>query len=155
KELPKELPKRVVQKKEKVMAEIIQEERSKPAEISASVIKEVVDASAPEIDSSDIFLKQLLKFFQKNSIRVLEQKVIKKKADYEFIVELNSVVGSLTYFCKAKNKKRIGDGDISSAFVQGQLKKLPVLFVAPGELSRQAQVIAKELKGVAVKKLDG
>ena len=94
-----------------------------------------------------------MKFFQKNSITVIEQTVIRKKSDYEFIIELNSAVGSLTYFCKAKNKKRVSEGDLSSAFVQGQIKKLPVILLAPGELTKQAKEIAKELKGVAVKKL--
>ncbi len=162
--IQKDTPKKIVPRKEKD-AEPVREDLFAAVENTAGIkdIKDNICAGAAQeqavsfvpADSSDVFLKQLLSFFQKNSIRVIEQKVIKKKADYEFIVELNSVVGSLTYFCKAKNKKRVSEGDLSSAFVQGQLKKLPVLVITPGELTKQAQEIAKVLKGVAVKMLDG
>lgn len=136
--------------------ESVQEQPSpKPAPRQVEQKKLVEKAQVPRtaIDASDPFLKQLLKFFQKNNISVIEQKLIKKKSDYEFIIELSSAVGSLTYFCKAKNKKRVSEGDLSSAFVQGQLKKLPVILLSPGELTKQAKDISKELKGVAVKKL--
>ena len=165
KEIVREIQKKapVQQKKERIEKEKIEKreetkiKEEKPAFIAEtkSAIKAAAESYMPGIDTSDPFLRQLMKFFQKNNIKVLEQKTVKKKTDYEFIVELNSVVGSLTYFCKAKNKKRVSEADLSSAFVQGQLKKLPVLVIAPGELTKQAQDIAKELKGIAVKMLDG
>lgn len=160
KELVKEIQKKAPAQQKRERIEKSAETKGKEekpvfiAEMS-SVIKAVAEAYVPSSDASDPFLGRLLKFFQKNNIKVLEQKAVKKKTDYEFIVELNSVVGSLTYFCKAKNKKRVSEADLSSAFVQGQLKKLPVLVIAPGELTRQAQDLAKELKGIAVKVLDG
>lgn len=165
KEIIREIQKKAPaqQKRERIEKEKIEKreetkaKEEKPAFIAetSSAIKAAAESYVPSVDTSDPFLRQLMKFFQKNNIKVLEQKTVKKKTDYEFIVELNSVVGSLTYFCKAKNKKRVSEADLSSAFVQGQLKKLPVLVIAPGELTKQAQEIAKELKGIAVKMLDG
>ncbi len=165
KELVREIQKKapVQQKRERIEKEKIEkitetkvkEEKQAFVAEMPSAIKAAAESYVPGFDSSDPFLRQLMRFFQKNNIKVLEQKTVKKKTDYEFIVELNSVVGSLTYFCKAKNKKRVSEADLSSAFVQGQLKKLPVLVIAPGELTKQAQEIAKELKGIAVKMLDG
>ena len=65
-----------------------------------------------------------------------------------------SAVGSLIYYCKARSKKRISDSDLSSAFVQGQLKKLPVLFLTKGELTKKAkEMLSKEFKSIKIKKI--
>ena len=72
----------------------------------------------------------------------------------DFVLEIPSVVGSLQYYCKARNKKRIGDSDLSAAYVKGQFRKLPVLVLSPGELSTKAQeMLAKELNSVTFKKI--
>jgi len=58
-------------------------------------------------------------------------------------VDVPSPVGKLSYFCRANNKKRVADPDLASAFVQGQFKKLPVLFITPGKLTKKAQGMLK------------
>ena len=98
-------------------------------------------------------MQQLLAFFTANNITVLEQVVLKKKNEYDFVVQLTSPVGQLHYYCKAKNKAKVGEADLSHAFVQGQLKKLPVLFLSPGSLTKPAQELLKELKGLTVKQV--
>ncbi len=103
--------------------------------------------------TDDPFLSQLLSFFAVNNISVLEQVVLKKKSEYDFLVQLSSPVGLLNYYCKAKNKAKVGEADLSHAFVQGQLKKLPVLFLSPGQLTKPAQELMKELKGLTVKQV--
>ena len=84
-----------------------------------------------------------------------DYEVIRKKSEIDFIIKVPSVVGTLDYYCKAKNKKRVSDGDLSAAFVQGQLKKLPVLMVITGELTKKAQeLLNTEFKnGLVVKKI--
>jgi len=108
-------------------------------------------ASAPITD--DAFLSQLLAFFAGNNITVLEQVVLKKRAEYDFVLQLTSPVGQLHYYAKAKNKAKVGEADLSHAYVQGQIKKLPVLFLAPGVLTKPAQELLKELKGLTVKQV--
>jgi len=120
------------------------------------VVPAPVAAPAPQASvavGDDPFLQQLLGFFAGNNIAVLEQVVLKKKSEYDFIVQLSSPVGQLHYYCKAKNKAKVGEADLSHAFVQGQLKKLPVLFLAPGALTKPAQDLLKELKGMTVKQV--
>ncbi len=105
-------------------------------------------------DKEDDFQKDILGFFDKNKITVISSEVIKKDSDIDFILEIPSVMGSLQYYCKAKNKKRISDSDLSNAYVKGQFKKLPVIVLSPGELSAKAQeLINKELKNLTFKKL--
>lgn len=123
--------------------------------------REAVPAGAPagrrrktaKTLSPDEFLNHVHSFFSSNKIEVLEQIAIKKKSEYDFIIKLDSTVGALTYYCKAKNKKSLAESDVSHAFVQGQLRKLPVLLVTTGDLTRQAGLLAQDLKGLTVKKI--
>ncbi len=105
-------------------------------------------------ETEDMFLKDILKFFEKNKIGVINTETIKKNSEIDFIVEIPSVVGNLQYYCKAKNKKRVSDSDLSNAYVKGQFKKLPIIVIAPGDLSAKAQDMAgKELKNLTFKKI--
>jgi len=102
----------------------------------------------------DIFLKDLMKFFEKNNIKIINTETIKRNSEIDFIVEIPSVVGNLQYYCKAKNKKRVSDSDLSNAYVKGQFKKLPVIVLSPGELSSKAQdILKRELNNITFKKI--
>jgi len=92
-------------------------------------------------------------FFTQNNIALLEKTAVKKKIEFDLLVELPSPVGKLTYFCKVRSKKRISDADISAAYVQGQLKKLPVLFLTDGQLTKKAQELITQLRGITVKQI--
>lgn len=103
---------------------------------------------------NDRFLNDINKFFGKNNINVISSELIKKNSEIDFIIEIPSVVGSLQYYCKAKDKKRISDSDLSNAYVKGQFKKLPVIFISSGELSAKAEeMIKKELSNLTFKKI--
>lgn len=105
-------------------------------------------------DKEDIFLRDAIKFFEKNKINIISTEVIKKNSEVDFIVELPSVVGNLQYYCKARNKKRVSNSDLSNAYVKGQFKKLPVLVISTGDLSSKAQeMLAKELNNITFKKI--
>lgn len=103
----------------------------------------------------DEFFDQLTGFFKEKKIEIDKYEIVRKKAEIDFILRLPSVVGNLHYYCKAKNKKKISDGDLSSAFVQGQLKKLPVLMLVTGELTKKAEeLLNTEFKtSLVVKKI--
>ncbi len=128
----------------------IQEEIQKPKDR----IKAARKYAPRQKDKEDEFLKDIIKFFEKNKINVVNTEVVKKNLEINFIIELPSVVGNLQYYCRAKNKKRISDSDLSNAYVKGQFKKLPVIFLAPGELSAKAkEIIGKELNNLTFKKI--
>lgn len=105
-------------------------------------------------EKEDLFLKDLTRFFEKNKIKIITSETVKRNSEIDFVVEIPSVVGNLQYYCKARNKKRISDSDLSTAYVKGQLRKLPVLVLSPGELSAKAQeMLAKELSNLTFKKV--
>jgi hypothetical protein len=110
-------------------------------------------APKPAAEPAGDFWEKLHGFFAQSSITLQEKTVIKKKTDFDLLVELPSPVGTLAYYCKARSKKKITDADISAAYVQGQIKKLPVIFITDGELTKQAQAILGQLKGITVKQV--
>ena len=102
----------------------------------------------PELKSA--FLDEVLAFFRRKGILVLEQSIIKPSSEVDFVVSIPTQVGNLCYYCKAKFKRRIADSDLSSDFVQAQLKRLPALFVAKGDMTKKAaEMLEKDFKGIS------
>lgn len=102
----------------------------------------------------DEFVEMLMDFFNENKIEVTQSEVIKKGTEIDFLLGVDSAVGKVMYYCKARKKKRINEGDLSVAFIQGQFRKLPVLFLTTGDFDNKAQeMLKKEFKTIAVKKL--
>jgi hypothetical protein len=97
------------------------------------------------------FLNTISNYFNRNKINTLSKEII-RKTEIDFIVQVPSAVGNLEYYCKAKNKKKINDADLASAFAQGQLRKLPVLIITNGELTKRAkEMLQKDFKGIGIK----
>ncbi|MBU4493396.1 MAG: hypothetical protein KKA61_03420, partial [Nanoarchaeota archaeon] len=146
-----------------VQETITSKEQEKPRKEQKEIKREELKERLPEkeekktfIDKTaeDAFLNEIKGFLEKNNIELIEEKIVKKKSDLDLVIEVPSAVGSLTYYCKAKSKKRISDSDLSSAFVQGQLKKLPVLFLIKGDLTKKAkEMLSKEFKNIKIKKI--
>lgn len=105
-------------------------------------------------EPNDKFFRKIKTFFDENKIHIVSHKVIRKESDIEFTVEIPSTVGKLAYFCKAKDKQRCNEGDLSAAYVQSQSKKLPILFITTGELTKKAQdILRNEFKSMTIRQL--
>ena len=151
--------------KDDFIPEIVKIEKVQKQEIREKIEEKPIEAIKKETkpkeirkykprDKEDDFLKDVMKFFEKNNINVISSEIIKKSSEIDFIVEIPSVVGNLQYYCKARNKKKISDSDLSNAYVKGQLKRLPVLVLSPGDLSAKAQeMIGRELNNLTFKKV--
>jgi hypothetical protein len=99
------------------------------------------------------FYEQAKSFLDRNNIKIIEEKML-KKGEIDFIVEIPTHLGNLRYFAKAKNKKKINDSDLSSVFVLGQSKRMPVLFLSNGELTKKAeQMLNLEFSGMKFNKI--
>lgn len=120
--------------------------------VSVSDEQKTISEDIPDFD--DAFFRQLKSFFNKNNINLKQAVMIRKNSDYEFVVELNTPFGATEYFCKAKSKKKCNEGDLSSAYLQGQNKRMPTVFITTGEITKKAKAKAKdEYKGLLVKEL--
>ena len=85
---------------------------------------------------SSLFAK---KYFQGNEVYVISQDSIRKGKEINFVVDIPTVLGKLRYFVKVRSKKSISDKDIQSAWDEGNKKKLPVLFLTDGSLTKKAE----------------
>lgn len=134
-ELPKTEPKK----------EIPTREPEKKEEMQQTLKKEKV-----VVEESDL-LSKIKRIFNEKQIEIIETQTLRKNSDIEMIIRIPSQVGRLNYFCKIRNKKKSNDKDLSSAYVQGEMKKLPVLYVITGELTKKAEaMLEKEFKMISI-----
>ena len=97
---------------------------------------------------ADEFAQSIEKFFAKSGIVMKEQNIIKKNTEIEYVIAIPSVFGNLEYYCRAKNKKKLTDSDVSNAYVQGNFRKIPVILLSNGELNKKGAEVLGSLKGV-------
>lgn len=136
-------------------AKEIEPKKHQEEQKSESVEKENVEENKSQPErTDDEFLNKLNRFFSRKEIDVHKTTVIRKNTEAEFFLAIPSSVGKLTYYCKAKNKKRINDSDLAAAYVQGEVNKLPVLFLITGDLTKKAkQMLGSQFKNVRVAKV--
>jgi len=159
--LKKEMPKEESEKKEvkeKPKKEIKKEPEKKVKEEPKKEIKKEpekqtkLETKKPE--KIDEFYGLVNNYFTENRIRVMEEKIIRKNSEYEFVIEIPSALGELKYFVKAKNKKKIGDAELNMSYTLGEKKKLPTIFISTGELTKKAEkYLDAELKGLRFKRI--
>ncbi len=143
---------------EEIKAEKKQAEAKEPAEKPEKTGKEIqqelgIDLEALEKEK-DPFFKKIFAYCKEYDIMIKEYGILRKKSDIELFLVVPSRIGSQEYYCKAKSKKKVNDGDLSSAYIHGQAKKLPVIFLTRGELTKKAkEMLSKDFKGMIVKKI--
>lgn len=130
-------------------------QRELPAKPVEPRKKETVSKPTSIIESKDdAFIALIQKFFDKKEIDVHKSTIIRKNTEAEFFVAIPSSVGKLTYYCKAKKKQRITDSDLASAYVQGEINKLPVLFITTGDLTKKAkEMLNTQFKNIRITKV--
>jgi len=77
-------------------------------------------------------------FFEKLNVKVKSKEMVRKDAEHNFIIEVPGSMGSITYFCKAKSKIRCDEKDLSIAYMEAQIKKLPLLFLYSKSVTKKA-----------------
>jgi hypothetical protein len=126
---------------------------SLPHPVAPAQIQSALDPLAQF--SEDLFFKKVQAQLQSRTVSIISASCNKRGSDYDMIISMLSPLGSMTMHCKALNKKKINEGDLSAAFIQAQFKHLPGVLVTPGELTKRAQFfLESQLKGLAVTKID-
>jgi hypothetical protein len=93
----------------------------------------------PKRKGEDTLLPRVEAFFRKRNITIESKETIRKNSEMNFILTVPSEIGNITYFCKVKDKKRCDDKDVSSAYMEGQMKKLPTILLYTNELHKKAE----------------
>jgi len=87
-------------------------------------------------------------YFTKHDFSIVVEESVRKNREHSYVARIPSQIGKLDFYVKIKNKKVITPTDLSLAYSEGQLKKLPVLFISNGVLTKKAQEnLAKQFKG--------
>ncbi|MBT4334536.1 hypothetical protein HOD61_01845 [archaeon] len=119
----------IQQKEEKPLA---------PPEQKEEIAKER-DIQPIEEVKTNTGVKEIDSYFSENKMYVISKDVVRKERELNFVVDLPSNIGRLRYFVKFKAKKNINDADLISASDEARSKKLPVLFLSNGDLTKKAQ----------------
>ncbi|MBW3023174.1 hypothetical protein KY308_03655 [Candidatus Woesearchaeota archaeon] len=149
KEIAEKVPVKEVQETKKAVEPQtkLEKKEEEPKKTEKEAIKEDFTENKPELKGSDSFVDKIIKFLKEKDILIKDIQVKKKNSEIDLILSVPSMVGSLEYYCRAKNKSRVNDADLSAAYVQGQIKKLPVMLLTPGSLTKKAeQLLEKEVK---------
>ena len=132
---------------EEVKEEIVVAQVAQKKEIKE--VKERKQKVMKEFDSG-----KLDDYFSKNKIIVLDKEVIKKNKEIDFLLEISSSVGKINFYAKFLDKGKVNEGDLSLAYHKGQNRKLPVMVLSTGELTKSAKsYLEKELKGLVFRKV--
>lgn len=153
KETVKDEQKQEKSEKEKVIG--VQQTLVKKEEIQPSGHtfdnQEVLDYARIWDDADSKFIQKLKDYFKMKNIGLVEVKINRKDTDIEFTLNIESSIGKMLYFCKAKNKKKVTDGDLSSAYMLGQASRLPTVFIMTGDMTKKAkEMLPTQLKGLAI-----
>lgn len=138
------IPLEVVIEKPKIAEKIIEPPKIINREIQEKIIEKPTGEFEEEIHS----------YFKKKGISILEKDIIRRQTEIDFIIKIPSPAGDLTYYCKARNKQKLNDKDLSAAYVESQEKKLPVLFLITGELTKKAtEMLQTKFRSITVNQL--
>lgn len=133
-------------KTEKVKVEKIKEEKPKEEEVK------IKQEKAREINIKEESSDHIGSFFVNSQVDILDQKIIKKNKEINYIAGINTDLGKGIFFLKYKDKRKISEADLSLAMHEAG--KLPLIFLSTGELNKKArELLGTEFKGVIFKKI--
>jgi hypothetical protein len=117
----------------------------------AEIPEEKQTQLAPANNISDKLFNKVKLYLDKEKIVVKGVEIIRSGKELEMIISIPSGIGKLNYYARIKDKKKCNDADLSVAFVQGQLKHLPVVFMTTGEITKKARdLLDSDFKSMAV-----
>ncbi len=125
--------------------EIIVEEKPKSIvkqRIEQKLLEPKIKKEVKKIDTN--FYNSIMEFMKSNKVEILKEEIVKKNKEFDFVVNINSGFGKLRYLIKAKNKPLINEADVSMAFSEGQIKKMPVILLANGKTNKKANLLIEQ-----------
>lgn len=145
----------MLKKEIEMLKQQIQSKTKKEKVTKDKKLEDFAEAPALEVEmKKDAFLAEVINFCKKNRIEIIDWKIKKRNSEIDMTVRMSSPVGQAEYFCRAKNKKKINEGDLSTTFIHAQNMKLPAILLSTGDLSKKAEsVLSTELKGMLFKRI--
>ncbi len=132
---------------------------------AASAAQSSASASAPQslqaalgslqpLPTNDDFFTLVHSKLAEKQVAVSSATVVKKNSELDLLISMPTPFGHVTYYAKAKKKKKSTDADLSAVYVKGQMLHLPTAYISLGELTKKAQEMQKtDFAGVLVVRL--
>lgn len=133
-------PKKVIKEKQSTL------EKKKP----------VLQKIKEKILLKDGFHSEIGAYCEQLDILIEDTDIVRKNSEVNMTVLVPTVVGSVKFYCKAKSKRKCDEKDLSSAYMEAQIKKLPLLFLYSHEINKKAQDMLDSgaFENVALRKID-
>jgi hypothetical protein len=84
------------------------------------------------------FCQKIIEIIKKNNWQIIEEIEAKKK-EYNALIQINSDLGPIIFKLQAKDKKTVGEADMSKLLGEAQAIPLPALYMTHGEVKKKAQ----------------
>ncbi|MAG60493.1 hypothetical protein CL619_01780 [archaeon] len=135
-EVQKEIPAPVKEKAANTETKV----EEKPAEKQKSLVEKLKETFMPKQKGKvDTLLLQVEAFCEKHKIKIESSEVIRKNSDLSLQLLMPTSIGNVLFFCKVRRKKRCDEKDISAAYMEAQVAKLPLLFLYTDDVSAKAK----------------
>jgi len=111
----------------------------KPKKSFVAKIKDKITGTKRRKKVEEEFMPTIMKYLAELNIDIDSHEIIRKNSEFNLTIRVPSVVGKLTYYCKAKNKKNCDEKDLSAAYMEAQMKKMPLLFLYSDKINKKAE----------------
>ncbi len=78
-------------------------------------------------------------FFSELGILIESSEVVRKNSELVLHLLVPTNIGKVLFFCKVRRKKKCDEKDISAAYMEAQVARLPLLFLYTEEISPKAK----------------
>ena len=95
-----------------------------------------------KISKDEVLLPKTISFLEDLNCIIQRQDSVKKNREHNFKILIPTEFGPVPYFVKVRNKKKCDDKDLSAAYMEAEVQRLPLLFLYTGQLHEKAEVIS-------------
>jgi len=139
----KEIKKDIEKKKEIPVKEEVEKKFEQP--IKEKLSESQINNSSKSISQNMEGIPSLASdYFSSINMYIISQETIRKNKEMNFVGDIPSNLGNLRYFVKFKDKKTVSDSDLIASSNQASSKRLPLLFICSGKLTRKAEQYLNE-----------
>lgn len=109
---------------------------------------EVQTTITPQVKQkkSSEFENDVLNYLTNNNLEANNKKTIRKNSDLEFESSMQTNLGNIHIYIKARKKSSVNESDLGLALNLSNEKKIPILFLTDGKLTKKAEKYLQQNK---------
>ena len=104
---------------------------------------------------SQEFENDVLNYLTNNNLEANNKKTIRKNSDFEFESSMQTNLGNIHIYVKARKKTSINESDLGLALNLSNEKKIPILFLTDGKLTKKAEKYLQQNKLILFRNIYG